>query len=68
MTPIPTPAQIANARIFAGLTQAQLARAVGCSLDCVRHWEQGSRRPAGLYLRALARTMRKLARESHDRR
>jgi putative transcriptional regulator len=34
-------------RRFNGLTQAQLARAMGISVHTLRNWEQGRRRPEG---------------------
>lgn len=34
-------------RRFIGLTQAQLARAMGISVHTLRNWEQGRRRPEG---------------------
>ncbi len=40
-------ADIAALRRFIGLTQAQLAAAMGISVATLRNWEQGRRRPDG---------------------
>ena len=37
--------QIRAARMLAGLTQAELARAAGCHPRSVRHWENKATRP-----------------------
>jgi DNA-binding transcriptional regulator YiaG len=54
----PTPEQIKSARLRLGLSQAAFAARVGCATGTVAMWELGSRRPKGLYLRALLRVMR----------
>lgn len=38
---------IAALRRFVGLTQAQLAQAMGISVHTLRNWEQGRRHPEG---------------------
>ena len=38
---------IATARLAAGLTQAQLAEAVGCSEHAINRWENGQSAPKG---------------------
>ena len=38
---------IAALRSFAGLTQAEFARAIEISVHTLRNWEQGRRRPEG---------------------
>jgi DNA-binding transcriptional regulator YiaG len=38
---------VADLRRFLGMTQAQLARAMGISVHSLRNWEQGRRRPKG---------------------
>lgn len=38
---------VAALRRFIGLTQTQLARAMGISVHTLRNWEQGRRRPEG---------------------
>lgn len=38
---------IAALRHFIGLTQAELARAMGISVHTLRNWEQGRRQPEG---------------------
>jgi DNA-binding transcriptional regulator YiaG len=38
---------IAALRRFIGLTQAELARAMGISVHTLRNWEQGRRHPEG---------------------
>lgn len=45
---------LSRARLRAGLSGAQLARAVGVSRPTVALWEQGQRRPARTYWTALA--------------
>jgi transcriptional regulator with XRE-family HTH domain len=37
--------QIREARLAAGLTQAELARAVGVTVSTVQNWEAGTRGP-----------------------
>ena len=49
---------IATARIAAGLTQAQLAEAVGCSEHAINRWERGLFRPSGANLLKLAETLK----------
>jgi len=46
---------IRAARAGRGLTQTQAAAEIGISVDALRSWEQGQRRPTGLYAQALAR-------------
>lgn len=48
-----TPDAIRTARERIGLSQAQLAARVGCSPAAVAMWELGTRRPTGLYAKAL---------------
>ena len=40
-------ADVSALRRFLGLTQAQLAEAMGISVHTLRNWEQGRRRPDG---------------------
>lgn len=42
-----TPADIKALRHFVGLTQDQLALAMGISVHTLRNWEQGRRQPEG---------------------
>lgn len=52
MEPVPSPNPIAVARVRAGLTQAELARRVGCSQQTLSGYERGSRpRSAAVVLR-----------------
>ena len=49
---------VAAARLEAGLTQQEFARAAGASLGTVRKWERGERSPSGaarMLVRILAR-------------
>jgi putative transcriptional regulator len=49
---------VASARLKAGLTQQEFARATGASLGTVRKWERGERSPSGaaaMLIRILAR-------------
>jgi putative transcriptional regulator len=39
--------EVRTIRMDAGLTQQQLADRIGVSVDTVRSWEQGYRRPLG---------------------
>ena len=48
------PAYLADVRHSRGLTQCQLAEALGLPRHTVARWERGERAPTGLYLRALA--------------
>ena len=45
--PPPSPDQVRALRARLGLTQAQFARRFGFTLDTVRQYEQGRRRPSG---------------------
>lgn len=45
---------IATARLAAGLTQARLAEAVGCSEHAINRWENGQFAPKGQNLLKLA--------------
>ena len=47
----PTAIRIARQRL--GLTQVQLAERIGCTPIAVSYWERGTRRPTGLYARAV---------------
>lgn len=49
---------IATARLAAGLTQAQLAEAVGCSEQTINRWEHGLFIPRGANLLKLAETLK----------
>jgi len=51
---------VAAARLEAGLTQQEFARAAGASLGTVRKWERGERSPSGaarMLVRILARDL-----------
>lgn len=48
---------IAAARIAAGLTQAQLAEAVGCKPLAVSRWEHGQREPSAIILQRVAHVL-----------
>jgi transcriptional regulator with XRE-family HTH domain len=51
------PDRVRRARIEAGLSQVELAHAVGCSPRAVQYWEShsnGIRHPMTRYIRALA--------------
>ena len=48
---------IRHSRIKNGLTQAQLADLIQCSIDTVRRWEQGLREPRAGELRKLAEVL-----------
>ena len=45
--------QIRKYRKERGLTQVELAKAIGASQPAVANWEAGRRLPRGLYLRVL---------------
>lgn len=47
--------RIRLARQAAGLTQAELARRVGVTGECVSLWERGQRTPNSAYIPALAK-------------
>ena len=49
--------RIVAARREAGLTQTQLAAAVGVREDTVASWEAGRRQPRVVHVRALARAL-----------
>lgn len=46
-------ARLRHARLYAGHTQWQVAREVGCSVDAIRCWENGRREPTGKYQQAV---------------
>jgi transcriptional regulator with XRE-family HTH domain len=48
-------------RLTAGLSQAELAAAIGVSAATVSRWESGDRRPHGATAVAYARLLRQLA-------
>jgi transcriptional regulator with XRE-family HTH domain len=50
--------QIKKRREAAGLTQAQLARAMGVSEVTVQKWETGTRKPRSTRLKKLASALR----------
>jgi transcriptional regulator with XRE-family HTH domain len=58
----PRPAGLARrltaARLRAGLTQAELAEQLGCSVGAVRKWESGAGSPTGLYAKAVTAFLR----------
>lgn len=67
---LPSPEQAKAIRIAAGLTQRELAAAIGASVDSLSRWERGEVRPEGanrtryaLFLREAARTQRQRRRE-----
>ncbi len=51
----------ARLRTVAGLSQAELAAAIGVSGPCISRWEAGGRQPRGLAALAYARMLRELA-------
>jgi len=55
---IPAHVDVAGIRRKLGMTQAEFAARFGFSVDTLRHWEQGKRRPEGAaraYLTVIAR-------------
>lgn len=46
------------ARLAAGLSQAQLAEAVGCRQKDISRWESGQHEPGALTLKKMAQTLR----------
>lgn len=52
-----TAAEIRRRRLDRGLTQAQLARALGVSTSVVTKWENGQREPRAINIRALERIL-----------
>jgi DNA-binding transcriptional regulator YiaG len=60
---------IAALRRFIGLTQAQLALAMGISVHTLRNWEQGRRRPEGpaIALLCIAARHPRIIRENVER-
>ncbi len=52
--PRPSRERLVEARIKAGLTQGELASAVGCSVFSIGKYERGERSPGGPILRKLA--------------
>lgn len=51
------PVRVRQARIFAGLSQRELAELIGCNVRSVLNWEStanGARRPNGRYMRKLS--------------
>ena len=51
-------AKINELRRNLGLTQAELAAVVGCSLPCVEHWSRGYRSPSEVFDTRLRRLQR----------
>lgn len=51
----------AHLRRAAGISQAEMAAAVGVTASCVCRWEAGERRPGGDVAPSYARTLRALA-------
>lgn len=49
---------IATARLAAGLTQAQLAEAIGCSEHAINRWERALFKPSGKNLLKLAEALK----------
>lgn len=47
---LPQPAQCRALRVAAGLSQQDMAEAVGVTRAAVSHWENGARRPRGQVL------------------
>lgn len=48
---------LTEARMAAGLTQAQLAQLVGCSQKDISRWENGARNPSAAYAVSLANAL-----------
>lgn len=63
MTDTDLAATIRQARLDAGLTQLELAHLMGVSQRSVENWEQGVATPRPLYLQAVRRTLKRLARD-----
>ncbi len=61
MDPILTPASIKQLRTTLGLTQAQLAARLGCSVQAVSYWERGTRTPTGLYAHAVRQLLAEMS-------
>jgi DNA-binding transcriptional regulator YiaG len=49
------PIEIKQMRKVLGLTQTQLALALGCSIGCVESYEQGKRKPSEVFAERLER-------------
>lgn len=47
---LPTPAQRRALRVASGLSQAEMAAAVGVTKQAVANWESGIRNPRGIHL------------------
>jgi DNA-binding transcriptional regulator YiaG len=60
---LPRPEVCRSLRETAGLTQADVARAVGCQRASVSRWEAGKRRPRGDLADAYIRVVQRLADE-----
>jgi DNA-binding transcriptional regulator YiaG len=53
----------ARLRIAVGLSQAELAAAIGVTAACISRWEHGERKPRGVAAVEYGRVLRELARE-----
>ena len=53
-----SPTAMQRARQGRGLTQEELAAVLGCSLEAVRAWEQGKRKPSDQTQIHIARKLR----------
>ncbi|MEU9913151.1 helix-turn-helix transcriptional regulator [Streptomyces sp. NPDC051001] len=51
---LPTPQECRALRISSGLTQGELAEAIGVTRQAVTQWESGARAPRGWHLDAYA--------------
>lgn len=61
---LPEPATRRSLRQDAGLSQAQIAAALGVSAPAVSRWESGRRDPSDAHLDAYAAVLKRLAEEA----
>ncbi|MCC3652736.1 helix-turn-helix transcriptional regulator [Streptomyces sp. S07_1.15] len=61
---LPAPAQRRAIREASGLSQGELAQAIGVTRQAVSHWEAGTRTPQGVLLERYVTAMRTLREEA----
>ncbi|HEX7126644.1 MAG TPA: helix-turn-helix transcriptional regulator [Thermodesulfobacteriota bacterium] len=61
---LPSPAARRQLRVQAGLTQLDIARALGVTRECVARWELGCRTPRGVLLDRYIELLDRLAVEA----